>query len=149
MRVFGELHRHRDDLVLLQDLDDALRPPRAVSDEQHRVAALTRLTDVDDPVMDATPKFHRGETTHVSQGVCVERLPFEHQLFETRRRRQARGKIFPADERELGMHTGSCSDTRIRTDCVALRNSSTDTLVVRTTASEGPLLGSVETAATS
>ena len=51
MRVFGELHRHRDDLVLLQNLDDAFRASGAVGDEHHRVAALPRLTDVDDPVV--------------------------------------------------------------------------------------------------
>jgi hypothetical protein len=60
VRVLGPFDRDGDDLVLLEDLDGALRAPGAVGDEEDGVATLARLTDVGDPVADTAAELEGG-----------------------------------------------------------------------------------------
>ena len=98
VRVLGALHGDRDDLVFLEDLDRPLRAAVAVGHEQDRLAALARLADLGDPVVDTAAELHRGLATHLAYG---HRL-VERELLEAWRRGNAPIQIVPGDKRLVG-----------------------------------------------
>ena len=101
-------HGHRDNLVLPKDLDGALRAAGAVSDEEHRVAALPRLANVSDPVADAATELHRGLTRDLVNAGLV----FERELFETSTLRRPVLDLGPLRKRLLNGHGGDVSACR-------------------------------------
>ena len=70
--------------------------PGAVGDEQHRVAALARLTDVGDPVVDAAVELHRRLAATTLAGRGSPRRASSSRRGAPRARRF---DVLPADER--------------------------------------------------
>ena len=86
MRVFRQLHRQRDNLVLLQNLDRALGATGALGHEHHGVATLPRLADLDDPVVHATVELHGRHAPHVTH-LSRPRLPRASSSISSSKRR--------------------------------------------------------------
>ena len=90
-RVFRALDRHREDLVLLQQLNGSLRATGRRGRKQRRAARLAMLADVGDPV--SQPPVERDRRL-----AAYMRLIIETQLRQRRRLRQPRVDIGPLDK---------------------------------------------------
>ena len=64
--VFGALDRHREDVVVGEQLDGPLGAARRVRDEDDGLAALAAAADLADPVLNAAAELHRRLTGHVA-----------------------------------------------------------------------------------
>ena len=65
--VFGALDRHREDVVVGEQLDGPLGAARGVRDEDDGVAALAAAADFGDPVLHAAVELHRRLTGDVAR----------------------------------------------------------------------------------
>ena len=64
--VFRAVHGHGHELVLAQDLDDALGAPLALGQEQHLVAALAGPPHVGHPLVHPAVELGRGLAAHLA-----------------------------------------------------------------------------------
>ena len=124
MRVLAALDRHREDLVVSQQLDRAFGAASRVRDEDHRVAALAAATDLFYPILDPPREFNRRLTGDVqSRFVFGKREGFERgRTLEPRRRR------LPVDQQRVGR---GCSLALLDGFRVAALNLLPDLLAVR------------------
>ena len=68
--IFGALDRHREDVVVGEQLDGAFGTAGRVGDEEDGVAALASAANLRHPVLDAAVELHRRLTGHVAR-LCV------------------------------------------------------------------------------
>ena len=108
MGAVSVFHRHSDDVVISKDLDGALRTACAVSDKEHRVAALPRPSNVGDPVADPATEFHRRLTRDLVHAGFV----FERELLETHTHRCAAFDLGPLRKGLLDRQGGHVASGR-------------------------------------
>ena len=81
MRIFGPLDWNRDDVVVVQNLDGALRAADAACDDNHRRATLSCPPDISNPICYPTAELHGGLAADLMNTALLNR-----QLLKARRR---------------------------------------------------------------
>ena len=97
MRILGPLDRNRDDVVVVQNLDGALRAAGAVCDDDHCRATLSCAPDISNPVCYPAVELHGRLAADLMHPAVLNR-----QLLEARPGRRAHGERVPIHKRLFG-----------------------------------------------
>ena len=94
MRILGPLDWNRDDVVVVQNLDGALRAADAACDDDHCRATLSCPPDISNPICYPAAELHGGLAADLMNTAVLNR-----QLLEARRRGRAHGERVPIHKR--------------------------------------------------